>query len=113
MLASLRITAPTRLGIITGNIGRQVEQLKQDLSKEPPTQSAGFGEKLKQAIKRKLEARAGFKASASSQDDSFGQKLKEAVRRKQAPASKAREKEADRWRTAREKVKPRPHTKSD
>jgi hypothetical protein len=54
-----------------------------------------------------------IQAHVSAENDGFGQRLKEAIRKKLEPARKAKEKEQERWREAEHRRQPRPPAKSD
>jgi hypothetical protein len=64
-----------------------VEQLKRGLATPVQTSpESEFGEKLKEAVRRRVQNRRGygFKAGASQDQESFGSKLADAAKRRAA-----------------------------
>jgi hypothetical protein len=116
MLQLTFFSGPLAAGMTTDYLQERVEQLQRDLSKEPPiSKNGGFGERLKEAVKRRVSASYSQSQSrvTAEGDESFGERLKKEVQKKQEPARKAKEKERDRWHRAAERAKPRKRTKGE
>jgi hypothetical protein len=67
--------------ISAADLTEQVQQLQRNLSKAPPSGNGGFGQRLKEAVRRRLGAYGHIQAntSAAAADESFGAKLSRAV----------------------------------
>lgn len=91
-------------------LDRMVEQFKRNA--ETPVQGPpeSFDDRLREALKRRSGAHGRIQASVTRAPmaESFGEKLKREVQKRQA-----REQAQERWRKTREKLQPRPHTKSE
>jgi hypothetical protein len=87
----------------TADFNRAVEQAPSGGDDE------SFGEKLKQAVKRKLGARGFSAAATSGGNESFGEKIKKAV--EQRSGRKRHKEQAERERNRY--PQPRPRTKGE
>jgi hypothetical protein len=98
---------------------RKMQESAADLDRaleNAPSGGDNAGERLKQAVKRKTQARAFVSAAVTSESDSdFGETLKKAVERRAGsmPTQKQHKEQAEAERKRYKPFKPRPHTKSD
>jgi hypothetical protein len=68
---------------------RELNESLEKVSKEhEENDRRSFGERLTQAVKRKVAARAQSRSNVKAEDETFGQKLKRAVQRKVAKPAK-------------------------